>query len=104
MHVKVKSNQVVLFPYSFSTLQQENPTTSFDGRYELLDWFNQTEAKTLHGFELFEVIVEDWPEFDPATHHPRRADAPVLENGQWVLKWTLDEKTEQQKQDALTTA
>lgn len=91
MLAKIKDNIVVDFPYGYDDLQRENPHTRFAGNIDLMELFPQTEEALLRGHELVRVIVKDKP-----VVHPKQeavlATTPTLEDGQWVLGWTVQFK------------
>jgi hypothetical protein len=100
MYVKIKNGQVVQYPYGYAELQADNPYTNFNG-LELYQAFQGTEAN--NSGETLEVVVDEaTPSYDEHTQKLITASGPVLENGQWVIKFQVVNKTadELAEQDA----
>ena len=49
-------NQIITYPYTFSSLQAENPYTNFGDNNDVMYWFPQTNAATELGYQLFPVL------------------------------------------------
>ena len=94
MYVKIKNETLVQFPYEYQHLYEDNPYTSYDNRYDLLGWFNQTTAALLEGCSLQEVHPAPIPtEFNSETQNIRAAETPVLQNDTWILPFIIEDKT-----------
>jgi hypothetical protein len=90
MYAKIKDNNLILFPYTLSSLLLDNPATQYDDRYDLLGWFNQTESHLLEGYTLAEVVVADTPEgIDGFVDAIETATVPTLVDGAWTLVVTV---------------
>ena len=93
-------NEVEKYPYTFDDLKDENPSTSYDGRLSLFDWFHLTEEGT-SGKRLVEVITtnEISEEYDMRTHKIIMSNSPVCDDGVWKLKYIPTAKTEEEIKD-----
>ena len=92
MYAKVKNEQLQQYPYGYTELQADNPYTNFNGA-DVYHAFQGTEAN-LAGHTLENVVTEQRPEINERTHKATLASSPVLEDGQWVLKWSVSNKSE----------
>lgn len=81
-HVKVTNG--VAEDYSMGKLRRDNPNVSFPKRIP---------ADVLAAFNVYELTFEEQPSFDPDTQTAYEKQTPVLENGQWVRKWVIQNKT-----------
>lgn len=91
MYAKISNGAVEQFPYSLSDLRRDNPNTSFP---------QNPENSLLQSWDVFEVTQLSEPNDDPNANHINPNDAPHLENGQWVLGWTVTAKTAAEVQQA----
>ena len=93
-------NEVEKYPYTFDDLKDENPSTSYDGRLSLFDWFHLTEEGT-SGKRLVEVIEtgDVSEEYDFRTQKIIRSSTPVCDNDVWKLMWIPVSKTEEEIQE-----
>ena len=62
-------NQIVTYPYTFSSLQAENPYTNFGGNQDVIYWFPQTNAALELGYQLLPVLESPQPPYDPLTQY-----------------------------------
>lgn len=92
-YAKVKDDQLLKFPYNWGDLSAENPYTSYDSRFDLAGWYEQTEEGVSTGNKVVKVYLQESPEIDNM-HKIKYDDQPVLEDGNWVLKYTVVEKSE----------
>lgn len=90
MYVLVKNNEIAEYPYSLRRLKQDNPTVSFP--IHVAD-----ELLESHG--VFRVEFEECGEFDIATHSSLGASSPVLKEGNWVIEFSIIEKTQGEKDE-----
>lgn len=88
-YVKTQDGQVTKFPYNIGQLRRDNPNTSFPRRIS---------DDILASYGVFDVMIEDAPQVDPATHKAIRSDTPVKVGDKWVLQWSIVEKTDEEKQ------
>lgn len=91
MYAKIKDNQLVQYPYSYTELQVDNPYTNFNG-VDVYEAFQGTEAN-LAGYTLAQVETAEQPQFDYKTQQAMLATTPVLQDGKWVLQWAVTAKT-----------
>lgn len=94
MYVKVKNNQVIQYPYGYAELQAENPYTNFNG-LELPYAFQGTE-ENLAGNILEPVVNDNTPPYNDSTQRLIAAETPVFENNQWVIKFSVVDKTSEE--------
>ena len=81
-------NQIITYPYTFSSLQAENPYTNFGDNGDVMFWFPQTNAATELGYQLFGVLSTPQPAFDPLTQYVVEV-APEYKNGNWYQAWDV---------------
>ena len=101
MYAKIKSNQIVQFPYSFTELQADNPYTNYGSNTDFVSIFPDTEEAVLRGHTLVEVTNAPVPDHNARTHRAE-AQTPVFTNGIWVREWLIVAKTAEElaQQDA----
>lgn len=63
-YAKVNNNTLLEYPYTMVDLHKENPSSSYDNRFSLPEWYSQTEKAVNTGNKIVEVFVEDAPEID----------------------------------------
>lgn len=89
MFVKVTNGSVDQYPYTIGNLRRDNPNVSFPA---------SIPTETLTAFGVHSVTQEDPQSYDRRTQKIARADNPVLENGSWVMKWVVSDKTAEEIQ------
>lgn len=96
-YVEVTSdNQIVNYPYTFLTLQQENPYTNFGDNQDVAFWFPQTEAATKNGYQLLPVFNTPQPSYNSLTQFVVPGPLKFMDNN-WYSTWTVcDNDPEQQ--------
>ena len=92
-YAKINDNKLVEYPYTFTKLMKENPHTSYDDRYSLIEWYEKTEEGLASGNYIVEVIKEDIPEIDQRTERVQISEEPTFEDGIWKIKWIISKKT-----------
>lgn len=97
-YAEVKGSQLIKYPYMFSDLQADNPSTNYGGNYDVSYWFPMTETAIQNGYSLSEVKELDQPSFDIATQNCALNNAPSLIDGEWTIGWEVTEKTPEEKQ------
>jgi len=80
MLIKVHNDNTTQFPYTESQLRKDNPNVSFP---------SQVPSSVLSSYGVYPVSIKEKPEYDFTTHKLSRNQLPRLENGSWVLGWTL---------------
>ena len=85
IYIKINDGNIATYPYTYSSLYSENPSTLYDDRYDLRGWFNQTETCLVEGHVLEEVVEADSPVIDPTTEKNVIGDEPTLVDGVWTL-------------------
>lgn len=91
-YAKVSGDSLLLYPYHWGVLEQENPFSRFDSRYNMVEWYTKTESARSSNSVLVPVRLAAVPELDVATHYAIPKDLPELINGEWVLGWDVLEK------------
>lgn len=81
-------NQIVTYPYTFSSLQAENPYTNFGDNTDVMYWFPQTNAAIDLGYQLFGVIETPQPIYDPLTQCVVPGQ-PEYKNNNWYTSWIV---------------
>lgn len=96
-YAEINGTHVVNYPFTFGTLQQENPYTNYGDNQNFTYWFPLTEAATVKGHELVQVRQLEQPTFDPYTQNCVANNTPELVAGEWVDGWTVTEKTPEEQ-------
>lgn len=86
---KIKDNSIEIYPYSYSNLYSDNPYTSFDNRYDLSEWYAQTEDAIQKGYSLVEVHELAVPDYNTTTHRIEAKSTPELIDGRWIIDWDI---------------
>lgn len=92
-YARVNGSELVQFPYTQDTLQEENPHTAFDFSVPLPELFAPTEAALATGDQVVEVVLDDDPGYVTADKEAVRATTPTLIDGVWTLDWNIVTKT-----------
>ena len=98
-YAKVKTyNILIQFPYSFTDLKNENPNMEYDDRFDLPQWYAQTQDAITNNCKIVEVFdIIPLPEnYNHLTQTAIKMTLPVLVDNQWVLGWNIFPKTEQE--------
>lgn len=96
-YAKIKSDTLVEFPYTFETLQKDNPHTQYDDRFSLPEWYQQTEDAIITGCSIVEVDENiPFPEMNPITQKLKTMSEPVLIGNKWVLGFEVIDKTQEE--------
>jgi hypothetical protein len=94
-------NQIVTYPYTFASLQAENPYTNFGGNTDVMYWFPKTDVATKQGYQLLPVFDAPQPTYDPLTQFV--TPGPIeYTNGKWYTSWIVNtyDPEQQAYQDA----
>lgn len=81
-------NQIINYPYTFASLQAENPYTNFGNNTDVMYWFPQTNAATELGYQLFPVLESPQPSYNPITQYIMPG-TPEKVAGQWYTTWVV---------------
>ena len=82
---KINGKKLVKYPYWMSDLHEENPSSSYDDRFNVAEWYAQTDAASQTTDKVVEVVMQEIPAHDPETQNVVYADEPKYVNGGWVL-------------------
>ena len=96
-YAEVSGTHVVNYPFTFSTLQQENPYTNYGENQNFTYWFPLTDAATVEGHVLVQVRQLSQPTIDPYTQNAVPNNTPELIDGEWVDGWTVTDKTPEEE-------
>lgn len=96
-YAKIINNSIVIFPYTWETLQSENPHSVFDSRFTLPEWYTQTENSSASNADIVEVLELPVPDIDSALFNLSPPNTPEFIDGSWVLAWKVTEKTPEEK-------
>jgi len=80
MYVKVSNGAVEQYPYTLGKLRRDNPDTSFPKRATdslLADW------------DVYPVVHQDQPTYDPKTQRMANSAEPSLINGEWTITCSI---------------
>ena len=94
MYVKITSGAVDQYPYTVGDLRRDNPNTSFPKRLN---------ENTLQEWGVYSVRVEDIPSYNEKTQNLIQDTTPSNVGGEWILGWTVTDKT-QTELDAVATS
>ena len=96
-YAKINSSSLLEFPYTWVSLKQENPTSEFDDRFTLEEWYAQTKEAIDTGNTIVIVQEPNQPQTDFNNYSLIKFQEPALVNGTWVLGWTQVEKSAEEK-------
>ena len=96
-YAEVNGTQVVNYPFTFSTLQQENPYTNYGDNQNFTYWFPLTDAAIVNGHTLVQVRQLPQPTIDPYTQNAVPNSTPTYVAGEWVDDWTVTQKTPEEQ-------
>lgn len=96
-YVEVTStNEIVTYPYTFASLQAENPYTNFGDNTDVTYWFPKTNAAMQLGYQLLPVFDTPQPTYDPLTQCV--SPGPIqYTNGKWYTSWVVNTYTPEQQ-------
>lgn len=89
MHIKVTNGNQIEYPYSIGKLRRDNPNTSFP---------KIVSDETLNEWNVYKVNVLDAPSINDRTQRVEQEAQPYQENGQWILGWSVIDKTAEEIQ------
>jgi hypothetical protein len=89
--IKVKGEVVEKYPYTMQDLRNENPSTQYDSRYSISEWYSMTENGISSQSKVFKVEILPIPIHDLELYYPKIKSIPTFENNKWVLGWDLIE-------------
>ena len=76
------------WPYSLQQLRTDEPRRSFS---------NSPSERELAHYDVFRVVAQPQPSYDPATHRVVEAQ-PLEADGQWLQQWELIELSEAEQE------
>ena len=86
MYVKAINESIERFPFSIAELRASIPNVSLP---------RKITVEFLAGYNVFPVAVEEKPTTDRFSYTVQK-QIPSYENGSWVIKWDVLQKTEDQ--------
>lgn len=90
MYAKIVNGQVEAFPYTVSMLRNEHPNTSFP---------KNVPDELLASYDIYPVRQDlNFPEVDLSTHKVVKATTPTLIGDEWVLGFSIAEKTQEERE------
>lgn len=96
-YAEVQGTTLILYPYLFSTLQEQNPYTNYGDNYDVTYWFPMTQTAIDNGYTLAPVTILPQPTYDPNTQVCNQNANPTLVDSVWTLGWTVATMTAEQK-------
>jgi hypothetical protein len=96
-YAEVHGTTLILYPYLFSTLQEQNPYTNFGDNYDVAYWFPQTQMAIENGYTLEPVTILNEPIYDPLTQNCIINTTPEYIDGKWFLDWIITQKTSEEQ-------
>jgi hypothetical protein len=101
-YAKVKDTALIIYPYTFRHLQEENPHTNFGNNWDVAYWYPTTTDAITNGYTLVEVTIESQPIYDVTSQICIQNSSPVLSNGTWSLGYTIIDMTLDQQREYQT--
>ena len=89
MHVKTTNGTVDTYPYNVGQLRRDNPNTSFPKRIP---------DEMLAEWGVYPVENKPHPDYDQRTQRIEQDAQPVMEDGKWVIGWSVVDKTAEEIQ------
>jgi len=89
MHIKVTSGGPIEYPYSIGKLRRDNPNTSFP---------KNVPSETLQEWNVYKVNTLDAPIINDRTQRVEQNAQPHQEDAQWLLGWSVINKTAEEIQ------
>jgi hypothetical protein len=88
MFAKIKDSEVLVFPYTINTLQEENPHTNFGFFTEenLPELYSTTEDAVQSGASIVNVEVDSTSDFLIESKKYVLDETPLLVNGVWKVQ------------------
>lgn len=99
MFIKYIGQNIVKYPYELQDFVVENPYTN-PPNTDLNFIFVGTEEYQ-KGYRLAKVVEKPRPVIDGKTHKANLSLTPAFEDGEWVLNWVIEEKTQQELFDEI---
>lgn len=96
-YAKVKDDLIIVYPYSFNNLVEENPNTIFPNEY-LADLYRETDSAK-DGSSIVEIVLLPEPSVNDRINIAKLNSAPTFVNGNWCLDWTIRLKTDTELQE-----
>ena len=93
-YVKTDSNNnILMYPYTFDDLKNENPNTKYNMKKSLVDYYNSTEEAIDNQYNLYEVILDNSipEEYDHAVHSLIFMEEPEFDGENWRLAYVMRE-------------
>jgi hypothetical protein len=84
MFVKITNGAVDQYPYTVGDLRRDNPNTSFP---------RSLPDQLLADWGMYPVTEKSIPSYDARTQKVTADTTPAQENGDWVIGWTISNKT-----------
>jgi hypothetical protein len=97
LYAQVHETTLVLYPYGFTQLQEQNPYTNYGDNTDVAYWFPQTETAITTGDTLAEVIIAPQPTYDVNHQNCILNANPVLADGVWTVEWTISNFTPEEQ-------
>jgi hypothetical protein len=92
-YAEVQNATLIKYPYLFSDLQADNPSTNYGDNYDVAYWFPMTETAIENNYTLVLVNELPQPTFNSATQNCALQTTPFLSDGEWVIDWIVTDKT-----------
>ena len=96
-YAEVKGSTLIKYPYLFSDLQADNPSTNYGDNYDVAYWFPLTNTAIDNGYTLAPVVDVPAPTYDANTEICTQNANPEFIDGVWFLGWTVSVMTPEQK-------
>jgi len=88
--VKVENGSASVYPYTERKLRQDNPSTSFP---------KPIPTSMLESYGVYAVTISSKPTFDERTQKVTQDALPALVNNEWVIGWSVSNKTSEEISD-----
>jgi hypothetical protein len=97
IYAQVHETTLILYPYGFTQLQQQNPYTNYGSNQDVAYWFPQTQTAITTGDTLAEVIIASQPTYDVNHQNCTQNTNPTLVDGVWTVEWTISNFTPEEQ-------
>lgn len=96
VYAEVQGSTLIRFPYTEGSLQEDNPYTRFPAGFDLATVFAKTALAVENGYTLAGVRYLEEPAHDARIEKAVQNTAPHLQDGEWVLGWTVSTRSQEE--------
>lgn len=100
-YAKIKNSTPIKYPYSFVELHEENPSSEYDSRFSIDEWYAMTDLAVATNTKLVKVAQDKQPVFDSTSEYIIEKTVPALLDGVWTIGWDIFKKSKTEIESAL---